>query len=120
MADLVPQILERCAACATGARAESCREADRGVPEPQILEQSVEVSEQGDSAGAVSVECVSLLLNAVFVVQQLLTGVFGGLVRVVVRLQKHKRQHGWTCPQPSPSLSCGRSWCWTEVRTRVW
>ena len=22
----------------------------------------------------------------------------------MVRLQKHKRQHGWTCPQPSPSL----------------
>ena len=39
------------------------------------------------------------------VVQQLLTGVFGGLGRVVVRLQKHRRQHGWTCPQPSPFLS---------------
>ena len=37
-------------------------------------------------------------------VQQLLTGVFGGLGRVVVRLQRHERQHGWTCPQPSPSL----------------
>ena len=36
--------------------------------------------------------------------QQLLTCVFGGLERVVVRLQKHRRQHGWTCPQPSPSL----------------
>ena len=41
--------------------------------------------------------------------RQLLTGVFGGLGRVVVRLQKHRRQHGWTCPQPSPSL-CSRSW----------
>ena len=38
------------------------------------------------------------------VVQQLLTGAFGGLKRVVVRPQKHRRQHGWTCPQPSPSL----------------
>ena len=32
------------------------------------------------------------------VVQQLLTGVFLG--GVVVRLQRHERQHGWTCPQP--------------------
>ena len=46
------------------------------------------------------------------VVQQLLTGVVGGLERVVVRLQKHRRQHGWTCPQSSPSL-CSRSW-WLE------
>ena len=46
------------------------------------------------------------------VVQQFLTGVFGGLGRVVVRLQKHRRQHGWTCPQLSPSL-CSRSW-WLE------
>ena len=46
--------------------------------------------------------------------RQLLTSVFGGLGRVVVvvRLQKHRRQHGWTCPQPSPSL-CSRSW-WLE------
>ena len=48
-------------------------------------------------------------MNASFL---LLTGVFGGLGRVVVRLQKHRRQHGWTCPQPSPSL-CSRSW-WLE------
>ena len=53
------------------------------------------------------------------VVQQLLSGLFGGLWRVVVRLQKHERQQGWTCPQPSPSLHT-RSWCWKEVRTRVW
>ena len=46
------------------------------------------------------------------VVEQLLTGVFGGLGRVVVRLQKHRRQHWWTCPQPSSSLS-SRSW-WLE------
>ena len=38
------------------------------------------------------------------VVQQLLTGVSGRLGRVVVRLQKLRRQHGWTCPQPSLSL----------------
>ena len=36
------------------------------------------------------------------VVQQLLTGVFLG---VVVRLQRHERQHGWTCPQP-PGAEC--------------
>ena len=36
------------------------------------------------------------------VVQLLLTGFFGGLERVVVRLLK--RQHAWTCPQPSASL----------------
>ena len=33
--------------------------------------------------------------------RQLLTGVFGGLERDVVRLQKHRRQHRWTCPEPS-------------------
>ena len=27
-------------------------------------------------------------------------------MRVVVRLQKHERQHGWTCPQPSPPPLC--------------
>ena len=32
------------------------------------------------------------------VVQQLVTGVFFG--GVVVRLQRHERQHGWTCPHP--------------------
>ena len=25
---------------------------------------------------------------------------------VVVRLQRHERQHGWTCPQP-PGAECG-------------
>ena len=53
------------------------------------------------------------------VVQQLLTGVFGGLGRVVVRLQKHRRQHRWTCPQTFP-LSVVDRGGWREVRTRVW
>ena len=44
--------------------------------------------------------------------RQLLTDVFGGLERVVVRLRKHRRQHVWTCSQPSSSLS-SRSW-WLE------
>ena len=70
------------------------------VPVPQILEQIVEVikvilQEQ--------CQCMRLFTfeRRVVVAQQFLTRVFAGLVRVVVRLHKHKRQHGWTCPQPS-------------------
>ena len=31
-----------------------------------------------------------------------------------------RRQHGWTCPQPSPSLCVVDRGGWREVRTRVW
>ena len=33
-------------------------------------------------------------MNASFYLK---TDVFGGVERVAVRLQKHRRQHGWTC-----------------------
>ena len=54
---------------------------------PQIQEQIVEVINDFERRA---------------VVQQLLTGVFW---EVVVRLQRHERQHGWTCPQP-PGAEC--------------
>ena len=71
------------------------------VPVPHILEQSVEVIK-------VILQEQCQLMRLFSLERQLLTGVFGGLRRVVVRLQKHRRQHGWTCPQPSPSL-CSQS-----------
>ena len=77
----------------TGGRAQIEQIVD--VLVPQILEQSVE---------AIKARMRLFTFERRVVVQQLLTGVFGGLGRVVVRLQKHRRQHGWTCPQPSPSL----------------
>ena len=99
-------------------RRQATARVDVHFPAPQILEQSVEVvSALSEIEKVIEVilqeQCVSM--NASFhfqrrvVVQQLLTGVFGGLWFL---LQKHRRQHGWTCPQPSPSL-CSRSW-WLE------
>ena len=47
--------------------------------------------------------------------RQFLTGVFGGLRRVVVRLQKHRRLHVPTTLHPLSVVDRGG---WKEVRTR--
>ena len=72
------------------------------VPVPQIREQSVEVIK------VVPEEWMSKRIVQQIVdvpVPQIPKQIVEVILGVVVRLQRHERQHGWTCPQP-PGAEC--------------